>query len=520
MDTLPSAFGTGRLGDITAETDDLSGLVGPDGQRVAGIKYDWHPSPELTVQLPDGFHFPMRCLVGPDGLRRFYPSSFEGQIAGGFLGGLAILTLVGNLDPEQRHSYRATYMLFERVRRTREHLGNSLLNATSLRVSRVGRDVAEERTILPASLGQNARGEGEPWSVDQLLREGREAAVAAGVQRPSEEDCVHYGFIAAARRNPLHLSQEEVLTLVRMALYESIPLDEPLEPDLVDLVVERTLTALQGHLGDQAGDFNAWFSGPKNSFVQQIARRKLLPGGVLDRDQVRRALLELGWEAYNYVADCIHAMMRVFQQLLPEPLSATEASWFEQMHLKQPHFGNLPVVLLVERFRFVREVLWEIWENPGDPEPIAVLHRLLSYYAEMASARRELDRKVKQRRLGGNASGTRTPLTVPLPEVTPADPDSDSETNGEDEDDDEGGDPTHASPAEPRTAEVFASVAEAVRADGGLRCSCAEPAWNERVVRQDSEKVTIRHDCTSCGFSADTTLSLQRVKELARKALQ
>jgi hypothetical protein len=515
MDTLAGSFEPGRLGVITAETDDLPSLVGPDGQPITGTRHVWRPSPELLHQLPEGYSFAMRCVVGPDGLRRFYPGSFEGQIATAFQGGLAILSLMGNLSPEQRYSYRAMYLLFERLRKTREHLGNALLNATSLRVSRVGRDVAEERSILPESVGQDSHGQGRSWSVDQLVREGREAAVAAGIQRPGEEDCVRYGLVAAARRNPLYLRPQEVLPLVRMALYESVPVDEPLGQELLGLVLERTLAAVQGHLTEPANEFNAWFSGPKNSFVQQIARRKLLPGGVLDRDLVRRALLKLGWQAYSYVADCIHAMMWVFQHLLSEPLSATEAAWFEQMHLEQFHFGNLPLVLLVERFRLVKDVLWEIWQGPCDPGPVAVLHRLLSYYAEMASARRATDRTVKQRRPGKQQPGHRTPLTVPLEALVPAE-DEDATAGGEEEDtaNEENLDEPEA-PEDAAVSELFAQVAELVRERCGVTCRCVAPQWVDRVTRHDETMVTLTHGCSGCDFTIETTLPLEELRRLA-----
>jgi hypothetical protein len=67
---------------------------------------------------------------------------------------------------------------------------------------------------------------------------------------------------------------------------------------------------------------------------------------------------------------------------------------------------------------------------------------------------------------------------------------------------------------------MFSVVADAVRADRGLRCGCAEPQWDDRVVRQNDESVTLSHHCPACGFTAETTLSLERVKELARTALQ
>src|SRR4051794_31446545 len=98
-----------RLGVVTAEA---SPILGPDGRPLEATTYVWRPPPAVMPQLPAGFTFAMRGVVGPDGLRTFYPGSFQGQIATGFAGGLALLASLFGLSPEQRYSYRAMYQLF------------------------------------------------------------------------------------------------------------------------------------------------------------------------------------------------------------------------------------------------------------------------------------------------------------------------------------------------------------------------------------------------------------------------
>lgn len=499
-----------------------------DGRPIKGINYAWRPSSALAAYLPADFSFPLRCVSCPDGLRRFYPSSFEGMIARGFTGGLAILSVLFNFTEAQRSAYGAMYLFFERLRRSREHLGNRLLNSTSLRIARAGRDIAEERDILPASLGQNAKGEGDPWSLETLLREGRVAASGAGIARPTEEDCVHYGLVAAARLNPSYVRDQEVLPLVRMALYESIPWDEKeiRKPTVLRYVIQRALTAVQEpeHLEEPAAAFTTWFAGPKNSFVQQIARRKLRLGGILDLRLVRWALQELGWQAYSHLAGCIHAQMWLFRRLFPAPLSADELRWFEQMLCPQPCFGNLPLVLLVERFPFLHSVLWEIWENPGEPEPIAVLHRLLAYYAEMASTRRNIDRRVQQRRDDMRLGGGRVPLIGPLP---PESADDDSDEAGPDEaggEDDmnrtvEGKPISSAARSGTWPREFVAALAALVRKQKQVRCPCATPFWDDQLICQDEVSATFKHFCTNCRFAVESTASLEELTPLAANAL-
>src|SRR5262249_41964565 len=154
-----------------------------------------------------------------------------------------------------------------------------------------------------------------------------------------------------------------------------------LDPKLVTLVTERVSGALHNHLEDTTQQFEKWFLGSKNSFVHQIAKQRRSRGGQLDDDTVREVLLHLGWTAYGYMSNCLSAQMQTVARALPEPLTTEERAVFAQMHLPQLYFGNLPLVLVIERFGTIKDVLWEVWERLPDTAPIAVLHRLLDYYS-------------------------------------------------------------------------------------------------------------------------------------------
>src|SRR5262249_27355201 len=162
---------------------------------------------------------------------------------------------------------------------------------------------------------------------------------------------------------------------------ESIPVDTPPNPSPNDLtderreaVLDRSLEALERHLGDGAAEFDAWFAGPKNSLVRQLAQQKRAPGGQLERNLVRRMLQDLGWASYCSVADGVTVMMSVFQGPPPEPLTEAERLRFEQTYFKQSHFGQLPLVLLVERFGFLKSVLWDIGETPSNRRAISIFY--------------------------------------------------------------------------------------------------------------------------------------------------
>jgi hypothetical protein len=267
-------------------------------------RYIWVPSAEVSRELPKGFTLALRCSTDlENNVRRFYPiGKFSTFIKEAFVAGLALLIKIKGLGSEEQTSYRIMWQFFERVRRTREHLGNRLLNAGSLHVSRSGRGASQHMSILPETVGMNAKGEGDPWSVTRLLQEGRLQAIADGISSPKEADCVHYGMLRAAHFNPLYIPQDKVETLIRQSLYTPISAETNTNRKgsgltnvyVPGLVIERALEALDGHWDDESPEFDKWFSGSNNSFAQQIFKKKTSLGGRLSRDLVRRELQDLG----------------------------------------------------------------------------------------------------------------------------------------------------------------------------------------------------------------------------------
>jgi hypothetical protein len=209
---------------------------------------------------------------------------------------------------------------------------------------------------------------------------------------------MRHGILIVA--NQYVMLDEEVANLVRSALFDSGPEAGPIDDEFRQIVYERVCDALEPHMGDTTAEFDNWFLGRKSSFFKQIAKRKTATGGPLDMKRVRQAMLEFGWDAYQYVAGCLSMQMQAVAEALPVRLNQEERNAFEEMHLPQPQFGGLPLLLLGERIDFVESVVWEICERPGDREPVAVLHRLLQYYAMMVQHRRQADRLRKEKQAG------------------------------------------------------------------------------------------------------------------------
>lgn len=364
---------------------------------------EWRPPTRLASFLPPEFAIPLTCYSGSDGIRRIVPGgTFEQLIYEGARGGLAVLQGIHGFDKEVDHSYRAMFLIHQYVRGRvyrnrhgmREHLMREFRSSRDLHVRQSGRIVDSERDVLPSDLGRLAPDEGRPCSVSTLTKIGRDAAVQDGIVNPTSQYAISYGLYEAARRTPLTVADQEVPALIRSALFDNVHGDLP--DELIGYVEERLVTALHGHLLDSSEDFEKWFFSADNSLVKQLAKQKKPAGGRLDEDDVRRVLLELGWLAYAYVGPCVHALMRTIKNSIPE-LDEQEQCLFEHMHERQAYYGGFPACLLAERMTFLRRGVLAIWNAPGDDMHVRVLHRLLSYYAEMARTRRAADLQSKQK---------------------------------------------------------------------------------------------------------------------------
>ncbi|MHC4400606.1 MAG: hypothetical protein ACYTG0_13100 [Planctomycetota bacterium] len=366
--TDPSYFGA-----VTFEEPETGELAVPGEPRrnvtVTCAHGEWRPPDRLAQFLPEEFSVPLDCYTGSDGLRRIVPRcNFEELIDVGALVGLAVLHGERDFDREVDGSYRAMQLIHQYVRGRayrgtrgmKEHLTREFEYSRDLYIRSPGRLSDGERDVLPDDVGLNADGKGKRLSIEQVTGLGRQAASEAGHDNPTSNLAIPYGFYEAAKMHPLEIYPEEVPALAKMALFEIDSSEDELSEEFVDIVTERLLEAIQRHHDDSREEFDKWFVGPGSSLVKQIAQQKRKRGGKLPREQVRRALLQIGWRAYEYVGQCVHAMVRTIKNAMPEPLSDEERQVFEQMYESQPYFGNLPLALLAERASFLEPAVLAI----------------------------------------------------------------------------------------------------------------------------------------------------------------
>ena len=483
-----TSFGTIEIVDQEAVDPGL-----PTGRRARpdladqNYRYTWTPPARLNADLPPGFTLALDCVVGADGVRRFRPAcQTETFVSLAFVSGLAILNDVKRLDPETRQSYRAMWLVFGMVQSMREHNKRAFRTARDLYVRPSGRTLHAEWSLLPEDVGQDSDGDGRTWSIRELLDHGREAAKNSGIRNPNSAVAIPLGFVEAAKRNPLLVEPERVLPLVRYALFQINADQSTPGTAFVEVVAERLLRAVQRHLDESADDFNDWFSGPKSGLLSSLCSMKDEQGRKLRRDEVRQALLQLGWESYQYVAGCIQCAMRYVQNTIG--LTEEERQLFEHSFLPQPYYGGLPLVLLAERAQLLKSVIVQIWQDPSDPSLVPILHRLLHYYAQIAERRRVADRRFKAMR-SGTRTGGRLGHDVEL-SVVP-----------------------HGIPVVARPE--FSGLSEHLRELHNIHCHCDLPEYETYIESHGDGSLKFSWRC-SCGREiGDVVISWAELREIA-----
>lgn len=496
---LPSQFGhvtihsqSGLPEDVVAERD-IPGMVRPTHFG------SWRPCTELAKELPQGFELSFRCLTAPDGSRRLLPASCREQfILEASLAGFAILARIRGLSAEQRSSYNVMRLVFQHAPRLREHLERGFAREADLRVPRpeqagLGQD------ILPVTLGLDGQRRGARWTVAELLEQGRAAAVAAGNRSPDTAHCIAAGLLAAARLDPLDprsLSETEARQLVRLALFDLGPALEAVDEPRRQAVIARLLAALERHIGDDTEKFDGWFFEGRDDLIHQIAKQRKR-GSPIDRAIVRAVLVDLVSDAYSYVGDCVCLLMQDFLRGLPAPLQPDERILFEALFFKQAYLGGLPLIILRERFGFLREAIPELLEDPRDDRQWGVLLRLLQFYGEMSSRRREVDRAYKRRALQRNERGQ----VARLHRLASQSPTATDKTS---------------------TNRTFQAIAARLIVARGIKCACGAgvKAWMARLVDdEDRFEVQIEIECRECGYTERMDVARTEFERIGREVL-
>ena len=468
----------------------------------------WCPDGALKENVPEGAVVILRCEHALDGERRFSPigtgtrgsDPFWPFYAYAFSCGLAILCKVkqAEMTKEHRRSYRLMWFLFQRAQKMRQHIRRAFNFKKDLIIRRTGRrskDITEMH-VLPWTFDKSTKKMGYPQSVDELLARGQEAARQAGVSRPNASAKIRYGLAEVARLKQKPLPADKVALLLKTVLFDVDPMRTPVSPDLREIVIERILTAIEPHLGQESIVFDDWFWGRHNSFIKQIAKQKKSPRGELDPEIVEQVLLELGWDAF------VHAWAYDMMKAMPDALSDSERHAFEMLYLPRQEFGNIPLILLAEKLQFADPVLEDIINNPEEDQPVQALYRLLQFYSAMVSNRREADIRIKK-----VAEQSRKRLR--------------KETGQEHSLDSESAPPPAASSDEQDEIEgrdVLQAVYQEVATIKHVTCECVRPKWSVKPEAiEDSADFQLTFCCKKCHVTKVEVLSIEELRRIQER---
>lgn len=343
--------------------------------------------------MPDGFNLQFYCFELKDSGRYLIPVSFSSALTLElFTGGLAVVDHLKVLTSRQRLTYRMMSLIYQKVGRLQNYHGRRFQYKKDLQSA----DAGNHYNVLPNDLGSSSAKTGQPWGIPELMSEVKALAKGSKVTFQSYTDYIEYGLFAAAKLNPLPIENNaDIKNLVRIATFDYVPISN-CSDKMKEWIEEQILVAMEKHMKDSQEAFDNWFWGPNNSFLKQITKKKCSPEECTI-EMVRGVLLKLGWDAYAYMAQCIHVQMKCFQNAIPEPLNGKEKKRFEMYYLQQECFGDFPLILLKDRIPFLWAPIESFLSGCNDFDFPGTIHQLLRYYSEMIETRREQDR-IAQRR--------------------------------------------------------------------------------------------------------------------------
>jgi hypothetical protein len=388
----------GRIEVVPLGAGYTSPTAGSTILEVDRQEYVWRPVVRLRGDLPANYCVALEAKASQEAGRRFFPNDVDLFVRNASLGGLAILSAIKQLNAEQRKTYNLMRLIYLHGRRVQEALLRNVRRPVDLLALGVEAELGS-RDILPEHLGLDVHGNGVRWGVSRLLREGEQEAKARNLEKCAPADFIRLGLLAAARLNPIEISQlapEEAVGWLRLALFDLGPADVPIDEKTKLEVIARFQEAVYKHSDDSDEAFTNWFLANRDNIVYQISKRKSGPGPI-ERLVVRDVLLELVFEALRYTGQCLHIQMFDFLRAIEPPLSGGEKAVFEILYCERPWLGGVPLAVLHRYFEPAREAILDLWDDSENLEKAGVLLRVLQYHATMVINRRTADRTAKRK---------------------------------------------------------------------------------------------------------------------------
>lgn len=465
------------------------------------FRYLWRPPYQIS-RLPNWYHLALDCYLRPDGTRRFSPidaTALRSDLGlelkcvmhpadltlTASIGGHRLLEDRGEVGADNLLSFDAARIFCRYIRYRREYLGaTTKIDETLAAILSVRPNRTNQHTSL-SDLGIVDRDDGK-WDRARFMSEGRQAAIDVGITDPTPKEIRRYGLINAARSNPIEISDEESRSITRLTLFAIGETTEKLSMEQLRYVADHVQRSMMYHIDDSDEDFEKWIVDPSGELAHAISKRRDCE---LSRTQVRQALLELGWLAMQMLSKCADTQMRAFRDALLKPLNETENFFYSQLFLANPAFGGLTLLLLNERFDFLKDVILGIWNNPGDPGSIAVARTLMHYYAVLINGQRMTGRLHKRQALGKIGNGP-----------TPCEQQREVESVCYDKRD---------------LHDQFRKAARLLTEAQGIDCPFGEHDWHAELLNPGESTIRFRIWCPATAFDRVSEVSIAEFKRAA-----
>jgi hypothetical protein len=335
----------GRLEQV--DPDESCLRLSRAGVEVAA--WDWVPNrTTLRRKLPeivngrDDCRLPL-LAIKVDGHRRFFPRGTQRdflQIAA--VNGAAIWERVGQLEGE-RHDYARLHTLqFSRSFSLRRLQRRHITRLDDLRLRR-GEGDGSSTTCLPTELinrlSDSTRGDAA------ALRRFR-SLFPTGDEMLEKHRLVFVLFDLACEAISGTAVTEDSLralraqSLPRMVIRGRRPAS--IGPDEYEALEHQMWDVLEGHLDSSPEQFQTWFYGTKDGYVDQLSRRKLvIPGQTGEPAAISRPVAH--WHAqqhlyrsFHKISWLVHGQMLAVEPLITPKLTELERIYWELWYQAQP----------------------------------------------------------------------------------------------------------------------------------------------------------------------------------------
>ena len=347
----------GDLGSLEQVDPDESCLrLSRAGVEVSAL--DWIPNRRtLRGRLPeivngrDDCRLPLLSFK-VDGHRRFFPRGTQRdflQIAA--VNGAAIWDRVGQLEGE-RHDYaRLHTLLFTRSFSLRRLQCRRIARLDDLRLRR-GEGDGDSTTCLPTELVNRLADSTQGDAA--ALRRFRSLFLTAD-EMPEKHRLVFVLFDLACEaisgtavtEDSLRVLREQ--SLPRMVIRSRRPASIGL--DAYAALEHQMWEVLEGHLDSSPEQFQTWFYGTKDGYVDQLSRRKLdVPGQLGDAPAISRPVAR--WHAQHHlyrsfhtISWLVHGQMLAVERLISPELTDLERRCWELWYQAQPALDHQVLIV-------------------------------------------------------------------------------------------------------------------------------------------------------------------------------